>query len=172
MPFCGPQTETQDSLDDSLLAHGEEGISCSEFSLSIQHAVFYYLNVSVRRAWVMLQKQTARSQQLKQSRAISRTSCISTGANRGVLLTTHLGTLSSESTHLEHCLRLCRGERRGELRRASRWSLNSQPRSDTYFHSKRIVQKASCGPPCTNSWGRSEILLCTWKRAIWRYLGE
>lgn len=82
--FCGPQTETQDSLDDSLPAHGEEGVSCSEFSLSIRHAVFHYLNVSVRRAWVVLQKQTAKSRQLRQRGAVSRTSCTSTGVNRGV----------------------------------------------------------------------------------------
>lgn len=95
------------------------------------------------------------------------------GGQQGCLLTTHLGTQSSESSHLERCLQLCRGERRGELGGASRWSLNSQPRSDTCsFHSKCIVQRVSCGPPCTDGWGRSEILPCTWERAIWRHLGE
>ena len=112
-----------------------------------------------------------KSQQLKQWMAISQTCFTSMGINRGVLLTTHFRTQSSESSHLEHCPQLYRGEKMAQegLTR----SLNTQSKSDaSYFHSKCIIQKASCGPPSTNSWDRSEILLCSWKRTIWRYLGK
>ena len=118
-----------------------------------------------------MQKQMPKSQQLKQWRVISQTCCTSMGINKGVLLTTHFRTQSSESSHLEHCPQLYRGEKMAQegLTR----SLNTQSKNDTcYFHSKCIIQKASCGPPSANSWDRSEILLCSWKRAIWRYLGK
>lgn len=112
-----------------------------------------------------------KSQQLIQWRAISQTYSTLMGINRGVLLITHFRTQSSESSCLECWPRLYGGEKMAQegLMR----SLNTQSKSDAcYFHSKCIIQKASCGPPSTNSWDRSEILLCTWKRAVWKYLGE
>ena len=112
-----------------------------------------------------------KSQQLKQWRAISQTYFTSMGINRGVLLITHFRTQSSESSRLECCPWLYGVEKMAQegLMR----SLNTQSKSDTfYFHSKCIIQKASCGPPSTSSWDRSEILPCAWKRAVWRYLDE
>ena len=118
-----------------------------------------------------MQKQMPKSQQLKQWRAISQTYSTSMGINRGVLLITHFRTQSSESSRLECCPWLYGREKMAQegLMR----SLNTQSKSDAfYFHSKCIIQKASCGPPSTSSWDRSKILPCAWKRAVWRYLDE